>query len=155
MNINDKITERINQFEKALIHQPDFEKKLVHFHSVQNISGRIIKYWGEKPTELKENLLEYLNEIEKREYSVNSKIESTQLYGKYILPIIQFLVKKDQFVTSGDIRLLIIIGGLVDSGFYFYLQNYLYPIFLILFFLVGSYRRKQAQRKNKYSKMFW
>lgn len=155
MEINKVLENKIEQFLLDVGHKTDFEKSLFHYNSVLNLSQRILLFRDKKANLLKQKLVEYFNLLDEENYSIDNKYESSKLHNKYILPIEQYLIKKDQFITYGDLHLFIIIGFIVDLTLYIILSNYYYPIFILVLFLSGYYRRKQAQKNNKYSRIFW
>lgn len=154
MELNEIINHKVEEFKKNVSGKPHDEKKLFHYNSVLNISQRIVLYKDVKANLLKEKLIGYFEEIEEMDYVVNNKLMGAKL-NKYLLPIEQFLIKKEQFVTSGDIQLLTIIGILIDAGLFYFISNYYYPVFIVFFFILGFYRRNKAKKEGKYAAMFW
>lgn len=154
MELNEIIKQKTEDFKKNVSGKPHDEKKLFHYNSVLNISQRIVLYKDVKANLLKEKLINYFDELEEMDYMVNSKLTSTKLY-KPLLSVINYLFNKEQFLTKTDLHLLIIIGVIIDIGLYYFISVYHYPVFILLFFIWGLYRRKQAIKSNKYGNMFW
>ncbi|WP_339610467.1 hypothetical protein [uncultured Planktosalinus sp.] len=103
---------------------------------------------------LKEKLIDYFEKLEKNNFFIDDKLTSTKLH-KYLLPIIQFLIRKEQFVANGDLHLITFMGAVIDGILYFVMPDYYYPIFIALFFILGIYRRREVKKNGKYVDMFW
>lgn len=121
------------------------EKKLMHYKTVVNITNRIKDAKHSKTNEFKKNLYDYFNELEDLNYTIEDKLTSAQIH-KYLLPVIQFLIKKEDFKTPGDLHIFIFIGLTIDIILHFILFNYYYPIFLSIFTLLGIKRRIEAKK---------
>lgn len=154
MEIDDIINQKVVEFQQKLIDKSDVEKKLFHYNSVLNISKRIVLYQDEKANLLKEKLLYYFDELDEINYTIDNRIESLSLQ-KLIEPIVEYLIKKEQFCTNGDLHILIVIGLVIDIGLYYFISPYYYPLFILLFFIWGLYRRRKAKKEGKYAAMFW
>lgn len=154
MEINDLIKSKAKEYSKNVSMKVGVEKSYFHLNTVLNISSRIILYNDKKANELKQKLLDYFLEIEDMDYKIDSKIKSLKLY-KYFLPLEFYLFDKDQFLTKTDLHLLIIIGIIVDFLLHKFFLFYNYPIFIILFSIIGIYRRIQAKSKGKFADRFW
>ena len=154
MEFNEIIKQKTEEFKKNVSGKPHNEKKLFHYNSVLNISQRIILYQDEKANLLKEKLLYYFDELDEINYTIDNKIESLSRQ-KLIEPIVEYLIKKEQFCTNGDLHILIVIGLVIDIGLYYFISPYYYPLFILLFFIWGLYRRKKAKKEGKYAAMFW
>ena len=155
MNLNEKVENRTKEFKANLQQKPKEEKKLFHYYSVLNLSNRIVHYEDLKAIKLKENLIEFFNELESLNFELNDKYFSSKLHNKYLLPISLYLFKKEKFLASSDLRFLIIIGVLLDATLVYFISNYYYPISTPTLLCLGLYRRKEAKKSGKYSKMFW
>ena len=154
MEIDDIINQKVVEFQQKLIDKSDVEKKLFHYNSVLNISKRIVLYQDEKANLLKEKLLYYFDELDEINYTIDNRIERLSLQN-LIEPIVEYLIKKEQFCTNGDLHILIVIGLVIDIGLYYFISPYYYPLFILLFFIWGLYRRRKAKKEGKYAAMFW
>lgn len=130
------------------------EKKFLHYKTVINITNRVTNSKHSKTNELKNNLYDYFDELEELNYTVEDKLTSAQIH-KYLLPVIQFLIKKEDFKTPGDLHIFIFIGLTIDVILHFILTNYYYPIFVSIFTLLGFQRRIEAKKTNTYAAMYW
>tara|TARA_R110000850_G_scaffold203228_1_gene329556 strand:- start:175708 stop:176175 length:468 start_codon:yes stop_codon:yes gene_type:complete len=155
MELNEIIEQKVSTFKERLSDKSTSEKKLFHYNSVVNLSMRIILYKEEKANSLKVKLIGFFDEIESCNYHINGKYESSLIHNKYVLPISLYLFKKENFLSNADLRLLTVIGVGIDVILYFLVSGYIYPIFILLFIILGVYRRRQAKKDGKYATMFW
>ncbi|PKP25931.1 MAG: hypothetical protein CVU03_06275 [Bacteroidetes bacterium HGW-Bacteroidetes-2] len=155
MEINEIIIRKTDEFREKLAVKTIPEKNLFHYNSILNISSRIILHNDSKAKSLKEIWIKFFDEIDERNYIIEQKLESSKIHNIYILPLEQYLIRKEQFVTNSDIHLLVISGIILDFILFYFLDQYYYPIFILLFLVLGLYRRKQAKINGKYAAMFW
>ncbi|MEX0997114.1 MAG: hypothetical protein WDZ45_08705 [Flavobacteriaceae bacterium] len=154
-DINEALKLKANEFIEALSNKTESERLLFHYNSVLNFSNRIIFYNDEKAIILKEKFLDYFQEIEELNYTINHKYESSRLFNNYLLPILYYLIEKEFFVPGSNLKLYIIIGFLADFSLYYFISGYYYPVFLLLFIVFGFYKRIKAKKEGKYAAMFW
>lgn len=154
MDINEIIIRKTEEFREKVYSKTESEKSLFHYRTVLNISQEIILQKDPKSNSLKIELINYFNELEKNHYVIDSKLISSKLH-KHLLPIVQHLILKNKFITNGYLHLFILIGIVLDFILFYFLDQYYYPIFILLFLVLGLYRRKQAKRNGKYAAMFW
>ncbi|MBA3985934.1 MAG: hypothetical protein H0X63_05030 [Flavobacteriales bacterium] len=154
-DINEVLILKIKYFEENMSIKSDSEKKIVHYNSVKNISNRIVLYNNKKTVLLKEKLIIYLQKLEDSGYTIENKYKGSSLFIKYISPSIIYLLDNDKFLVNSDIRTFIIIGFIIDLIVYYFISDYHYPLFILLFSIFGIYRRIKAKKEGKYAAMFW
>ncbi len=152
--MNEKIKKEREKFVSILENRNNEEKKLHHYQSILNISNGLISLSDSSSHyPIKELMLEYFNLIKEFDYLVSQK-ESLVYYKKYILPIGQHLIESNGFRTKWDIFKYIFVGLIFDIIFQFF-TNRFYPIFIIIFSLIGYLRRKERIKKNKFFSIHW
>lgn len=151
--LNKIIIQKAANFQDILAARTEIERKLFHYNTVLTLCSRIILYNDAKAITLKNKLIDFFDEIEALHFKIKSKTHSLNLH-KHLLPIVQYLIKKEHYTSSADLHLLTIIGAISDL-IIFYFSDRHFPIFIVLFFILGVYRRIKAKREGKYAAMFW
>ncbi len=153
--MNEKIEKEINNFVLVLENKNKKEKRLYHYQSVLNISHGLMKLSNANNHHaFKELILEYFSLIKKLDYLVSQK-ESLIYYKKYILPIGKHLIENNGFRTKADIFKYVSIGLAFDLALFQFFTNKFYPIFILIFYLIGYIKQKEKIKKNKLFSIHW
>ncbi len=156
--LNKIFNEKLNQFCVENKKENDKDKSTIHYKSIVNISKSLRKYNDEKAIILKEKLIEYFDKIKYQQYDRFDKLESLKLYKDYVAPSTFFLFKEEKFISHAHIKVMTLIGILIDIILYFLINdiiNFFFPVFTISFFLISLSKKNEAKIKGKYAANFW
>jgi len=150
------LKQKLEDFNKRFENEPDYIKKQVNFQTVQNVTNQLFMMYNKKEIEpLKILMIDYFDKVEKEDFPTGGLLRN-ELYGKYILKVGNYLMKKKDFCSNTDLFLKTLIGVILDSIIYYFTKDMLsfyIPIATILMFAVGyNYRRKSKAANRFYSK---
>lgn len=144
----DKFSEEISKIES------DDDVKLFHPKSVKNIAEALSRFHSKESEIFKDKLIEYFKKVDQEGYFISNKLESIELYNKFLSPTIRFLIKKNDFRIRGAIVKDVLIGVILDTILYFIIDRFMGG-FIILFIVIAFVRHNKSKKSGKYAAMFW
>lgn len=153
--MNEKILEELLYFQTVLEDENSIVKRNYHFRSVENLSKGILDFNDLEAIDLKQKLLNYFEELKMSEYELDSSSSSIILFRENLAPVGKYLIQKKSFRTKTSLKILLIIGGIIDVFLFYFFDNYKFPIAIIIFLFIGIIERKLAIKKGKFFFMYW
>lgn len=146
--MNEALKKKLNFFIDNLSEKDVILKKRFHYNSVINLTREIVKYREDKALDLKKLLNDYFDNIN---YKIIDERESISLFKEYLMPIGNFLVKEEKFISNTNLFIYTVIGVIIDlSIFSFGSKSYVYPIFSLSLFIIGFIKRIQHKKDGTY-----
>ena len=148
--LKEKLKSFINRFES----ESERIKSQVHYQSVLNITNALIKIHNKEESENpKQMLSEFINQALEIDLPLG-KLESLDLYNKYLLKSGQYLIRYKDFRTNaGVLHKNIIAGIIVDSIVFYFFKDKLpfyFPIFTLILGIAGYRWKKITIKENRY-----
>ncbi|WP_416442724.1 hypothetical protein ACH3O9_17900 [Leeuwenhoekiella sp. A16] len=147
------LIEKLEFFRNRFESEDNEIKNQIHYQSVINVTTQLLKIANKIQTEpYRLAGVNFFDHIEKIDFPLG-KSESLELYKNYILYTGRYLIRKKDFRTGADIGKYLIGGILLDSIAYYFTRSmfsFYFPIFTLIFGLLGLKSRRSKKNKMQY-----
>ena len=151
---NEILKEKLEVFKKRFELESEKIKNDIHYQSILNITNSLSRINNKKESEEHKQLLsEFLDQVLEIDLPLG-KMESLDLYNKYIHKPGQYLIRQKDFRTNAGVLLKNVIMGIILDIIVFYFFNdklpFYFPIFTLILGIAGYRWKRIAIKENRY-----